>query len=258
LEAQVSRLTVETAVAQDLRSNIDFSIKTSAEYQSEVENNELKLRIAKMRNQRLEDQLTQLKRQLENKRQEANDKEKILEQLQLDITLLSGDFQRLLERTAQQRFSATQKDLDDDSQNFNEPRPFDHFEGSLGATWPPPGSSRPLPARESSSPPPRSPSPPPARPREPAALRDNISFGEPPPVAPIADSPQLTVSELREELDALSEEKAQLEWRVQRAPAPGVSVSQARRARAQLEGRLEEVDRRIGHIRLTLRQFGDA
>jgi TolA-binding protein len=261
LEAQVSRLTAESALADDLRSGIDLSMKMSAEYQSQVENSELKLRIAKMRNQRIEDQAAQLKRQLETKRQEANDKEKILEQLQLDITLLSGDFQRLLERTARHRESITQQDLE--VQHFNAYRPFDTFEGDaqLGRDLAPPVRENPSPPREPAlplrepAPPPHEPPSPPARAtREPAALRDNISFGAPPPAAPV--SPPRSAAELMAELDALCDEKTQLEWRIQRAPAPGVTVSQARRTRAELETRLDAVDRRIGLARLTLKQYG--
>jgi predicted RNase H-like nuclease (RuvC/YqgF family) len=246
LEAQLARLTAENTRANELRTDIDFSREMITQYQSQIEEQKGKLRVAKFRNQRLEDRVAQLKLQLENKRQEANDKEKILEQLQMDITLLSGDFQRLLERTAHHRASVNQKAVDDVSpQRFNAYQVFDE---PVPEPWRPveqPPAEIVRTVQDSWSPPPR---------RSPAALVDNISFGEVKPGVSVTAGK--SVPELKAELKELLDEKAKMEWHAQRAPAPGVSAPRARRERAELEAQLEELEKRIGQIRLALKQFG--
>jgi hypothetical protein len=65
-----------------------------------------------------------------------------------------------------------------------------------------------------------------------------------------------SLSELKTELAELQNEKVKLEWLAQKAFAPGVSETRARREMAELEEKLDEVERKIGSIRLAIRQLG--
>ena len=263
LTAQVADLRAENAQIQDLRSEIELERQMGNSCRLQIEDMQDKLRIAKMSSQRAADTLEQLQMQLDNKRRLASDKERLLNQLQMDYETLSRDYQRLLDRTESQK---SQFGVFEKSRSPRTPPPPRQFDD-----WPAPDfdvPSRRLP--DFDAPPGKSPDfdlpsprPPPIdlppSPRTPykAALVDNIVFGDESDHGPLPSLAE-SVPELQEELAQLKKEKEQIEWQVQRAPAPGTPISRARRLKMELEERLDAVEKRLGKVRLTLKQMGVA
>ena len=245
LTAQVQDLRAENAQIQELRDDLDLERQMSNSCRLQIEDMQEKLRIAKLNSQRAADQLEQLQMQLDSKRRLASDKERVLNQLQMDYESLSRDFQRLLDRTESQR---SQFGV------FDRPR--------SPPPSPPPRRAfedRYVPEPPISSPPRPPPISLPASPRTPqpykAALVDNIVFGDESDHGPLPSASE-SIPELQEELAQLKREKEAIEWQVQRAPAPGTPISRARRLKMELEERLDAIEKRLGKVRLTLKQLG--
>jgi chromosome segregation ATPase len=238
LEQQLAEIKSEHAEVMELRTEVALGLTTIADFEAQVRDNEQKLKIAKLQNARLEEQIAQLQRQLDSKRQQSSDKEKILEQLQMDITSLSADCQRAYDRIKEQRSKSPPRSIDFE--------PFESFDDGGS-----PQSFEPPPIRQPSPPTSGGPR---TVPRSPAALVDNISFGERSQGSQ-EPAPSQCLSGLSATLEDLQAQKAKLQWRVQRTAPPGVSLATARRDREELEDALDEVDRKIGRVKMNIRQM---
>jgi hypothetical protein len=232
LEGQLADLTRDNAQIKDLKLEIELERQMSASCQAEIDEYQQKLKLVQMKNQRLEDQLRQDQMQLDNKRQQANAKEKILTQLQIDIETLSNELQTLRERTNDQLPIVRPSPMDfperyDSDRNFYDPGPYEE-----------PVIQQP-----------------PHSPRAQAALYDNIVFDDDRRVESDLYDDRPT-AELQEEIAVVKRQKEALEWQEQRAPGPGVSVAIAQRDRLVLEEKIAVAAQRLGKLRLVLKQRG--
>ena len=94
----------------------------------------------------------------------------------------------------------------------------------------------------------------PTRSETPRAMEDNIHFGEKPSYNR-QDIENMSVSEMKDELSRLQKEKEETEKIVNRAPQQGVSPTRSRRIKEENELKLDEIEKRMGKIRLVLKQM---
>lgn len=90
------------------------------------------------------------------------------------------------------------------------------------------------------------------------ALVDNIRFGyEEPAVADtvIDDTDNMTVPEMKQQLDILRQQKEEVERKLNKAPPKGRPMSHVRREQEEYEAELDAIVKRISRIRFTLRKL---
>jgi hypothetical protein len=249
LERQLSDMLAGSAMAPELRIEIEHERQINMQLRTNIEETREKLKEVRLRNLRLEDQVRQGQQQLDNKRHQAHEKDKIFVQLQTDYATLSSDYRKLCESNLEQQkeIGSTSLFTQDFVDDFNSYRPepyvsvsvpLDHTEGvhteSPNPVAPVVSLTKTTPFR--------------------TALVDNIFFGDIGELRAPDALDGVSIEELRATVDKLQKEKAEIEWQVQRAIPPGVSVSRARREKQEQEDQLDELAKKLGRVKLAIRQ----
>jgi hypothetical protein len=224
LERQLTDLLAEGGKVRDLKADLEREAQLNSQLRSDIQQTKEKVKQARAKGQRLEDQVRQLQIQLDNKRRQAQEHDNILTQLQFDYTSLSVDRRKLTDKISEQR-DQIQEGVPIAPDFFELPAPLAPVELSLDST-----SNIPLAEVESFIEPPE----------QPKDWSENIDY--------------LSVEELRDVVDQLQKEKADIQWQMQRAPPPGVPMVRVRREKYELDEKLDEVLRKIGKVKLVIRQ----
>lgn len=90
------------------------------------------------------------------------------------------------------------------------------------------------------------------------ALVDNIKFGYEEPAAAesiVDDTDNMTVPEMKQQLDILRQQKEEVERKLNKAPPKGRPMSHVRREQEEYEVELNAIVKRISKIRFTLRKL---
>lgn len=99
----------------------------------------------------------------------------------------------------------------------------------------------------------------PVRSGTPRAMEDSISFGDDSRMdkSRSINTEMMNISDLRYELSKLQNEKEDIEKICNRSPPKGMSISRAKRIREDNEDKLDEIEHKMGQIRLKLRQLNN-